>query len=146
MDEKKRCPYCGEEILAIAIKCKHCGSSIDAPSSTVMKQLKTRTPFKILGVLVLIVFAAPVIYNLLNDRSPFGAPSFDEAEIEHVKQSIRSEYGKREGITVVDIQLMKESPKTLSGFIKVKVPLFGDVTKPCSATMGEGDQYIWECQ
>jgi membrane protein YdbS with pleckstrin-like domain len=24
MDELKRCPYCGEEILAIASKCKHC--------------------------------------------------------------------------------------------------------------------------
>ena len=24
-DETKRCPYCGEEILAIAKKCKHCG-------------------------------------------------------------------------------------------------------------------------
>ena len=25
MNETKRCPYCGEEILAIAKKCKHCG-------------------------------------------------------------------------------------------------------------------------
>ena len=27
--EKKQCPYCGEEILAIAKKCKHCGEWLD---------------------------------------------------------------------------------------------------------------------
>ena len=27
--ETKNCPYCGEEILAIAKKCKHCGEFLD---------------------------------------------------------------------------------------------------------------------
>ena len=27
--EKKQCPYCGEEILAVAKKCKHCGEWLD---------------------------------------------------------------------------------------------------------------------
>ena len=27
--EKKNCPYCGEEILAVAKKCKHCGEWLD---------------------------------------------------------------------------------------------------------------------
>ena len=31
-EETKRCPYCGEEILAIARKCKHCGSWLDEQS------------------------------------------------------------------------------------------------------------------
>lgn len=28
-EETKKCPYCGEEILAIAKKCKHCGRWLD---------------------------------------------------------------------------------------------------------------------
>jgi hypothetical protein len=145
MDETKRCPYCGEEILAVAVKCKHCGSTIGGPSSAIKKQLKMRTSFKIVGILIVMIFAIPVIYNLSNNRSPFGW-SFGDDEIKNVEQSIRSEYGKRQGITVLDVQLMKESPKKLSGFIKVKVPLLGEVTKPCAATMGEDGQYIWQCQ
>lgn len=31
MEETKRCPYCGEKILTVAKKCKHCGEWLDRP-------------------------------------------------------------------------------------------------------------------
>ena len=29
MEKSKKCPYCGEKILAVAKKCKHCGEWLD---------------------------------------------------------------------------------------------------------------------
>lgn len=37
MEETKRCPYCGEEILAVAKKCKHCGEWLE-PKNISKKQ------------------------------------------------------------------------------------------------------------
>ena len=38
-DATKRCPYCGEEILAVAKKCKHCGEWLDENAQVSEPQL-----------------------------------------------------------------------------------------------------------
>jgi hypothetical protein len=41
----KPCPMCGEDILAVAKKCKHCGSMLDGSSSAQQVSVTGRDPF-----------------------------------------------------------------------------------------------------
>src|SRR5258708_24207917 len=77
---------------------------------------------------------------------------FSEADIEQTKQDIRSEYEKRPGLTGVYVQMIKESPTKLTGFVKMKpkgLPkscgTLGEISKRCSETFGEHRQYILRC-
>ena len=39
--ETKPCPLCGEEILAVAVKCKHCGSMLDEINKEAAQNVQT---------------------------------------------------------------------------------------------------------
>jgi hypothetical protein len=108
---------------------------------------KIPTPYNILLVLVIGFFVVLLLNNLYDEmRSTHDAASFSDAEIEHVKQDIRAEFNKRTGVTVEGVQMMTESPRKLIGFAKMKVPLLGEMTKSCTATMSEQGQTMWECR
>ena len=69
---------------------------------------------------------------------------FSDQDIENLKTTVRAEFEKREGVKVSEVSFITESPTKLKGFVRLKVGEI-DVTKNCSATLGEEGRYIWEC-
>lgn len=79
MEDTKKCPYCGEEILAVAKKCKHCGQWLNGESSTPQKKpqsqkRKINTPMIFAAVSVLALLIVGGIY-FLNSGDTNVAPS-----------------------------------------------------------------------
>ena len=44
-EETKKCPFCAEEILAAAMKCKHCGENLTTPAESQTETYETTWPF-----------------------------------------------------------------------------------------------------
>jgi len=93
----------------------------------------------ILAVPMLCGDASAELFGFLN-------PGFTNPDIEAMKDIIKQEFEKREGVKVIEVEMIKESSTKAIGFVKLQVPLFGQITKSCSATMGESGRYIWECR
>jgi hypothetical protein len=144
MSDTKACSYCGEQILTVAIKCKHCGSELTVSSNAVRNQLKMRPTFVALLVLVLGIIGAGVAYNW-SQTGALSGRGFTDADITNIEQSIRTEFAKRSGVNVEEVKMIKESPTKLVGFAKIRIPLLGTAQKSCSATMGSDGQSMWQC-
>ncbi len=53
----KNCPYCGEEILAVADKCKHCGEMIPGEKVSLNKKSSNKPKFYLVVLVLVVVFA-----------------------------------------------------------------------------------------
>ena len=147
-DATKPCPYCGEQILAVAVKCKHCGTMLDdnpggGAAAAVKKQFRMRPAFVVLGAIILALFGAAWFYNWSQTGSVMGK-GFSDADVGIIEQSIRDEFSKK-GAKVQDVHMQRESPIKLAGFVTLKVPLLGTVSRNCTATMGEDGRSFWQC-
>src|SRR5205085_12524631 len=72
----KRCRFCGEEILATAIKCKHCGEMLDQRAATAQpRKPKRRSLGRLALIALLIIIAMGVIGSIAETASHSGSSS-----------------------------------------------------------------------
>jgi ribosomal protein L37AE/L43A len=67
----RACPFCGEEILAVAIKCKHCGSDLNDSGK---EQTGTNTLSAVMIVLLIILGMFWLAIGLLQTYLSFASP------------------------------------------------------------------------
>lgn len=66
MEETKKCPYCGEEILAVARKCKHCGTWLEPQDAASQQDEAFASPVEQSTVGGGIKETKPVLHKVLN--------------------------------------------------------------------------------
>jgi hypothetical protein len=103
-----------------------------------------RRGFAIAGAIILVLIGVGLFFNWSETGSLTGH-GFTDQDVSQCEQAIREEFTKR-GMKVEDVHLLKKSATDLTGLVKLRVPLLGSIEKSCTATMGDGGQYVWQCQ
>ena len=100
-----------------------------------MKMKKTLVTTLFSGIVT--IGAWLIISNSDFVELPFELPflrGFSDKDIQNIKEQIKAEAGK-DGTEVVDVQMYRESRTKLVGWVKIKVPLLGEISKHCTATL-----------
>lgn len=72
IQDKKKCPYCGEEIKAVAKKCRHCGSWLNETATASLKTNSTSSDNKkylIIGGAVVVIIAIVVAVFMMSQST-----------------------------------------------------------------------------
>ena len=150
--EMKKCPYCGQEILAVAKKCKHCGNWIDNnKSETSTKNLQetvenrisenksTKSPKKggkILWIAAIVIVASIVGIIMLSNSGFDSMYSFHEG-LAMVKKNGKYGYIDKSGNVVIPLEF-EDAEGFYEGLAAVRIKgkwgfinKNGKVTIPC---------------
>lgn len=98
MSDTKRCPFCGEEIKATAIKCKHCGEFLDDKKlqDTEIQQTSNDSG-KNFGIGCLCVIGFFIVLGILGSFVPDTETSSDYEETENYEYSDGKVTGRHDG-------------------------------------------------
>lgn len=111
----KACPFCGEEILYVAIKCKHCGTDLNAKEKPKQKTTSTAKGcgWAVLIVLGLFIFSA--ISNCEGPSSSSSSPAKPKTAEEIRKERLENGFsvwdGSHRGLTAI-IKKSMNDPKS----------------------------------
>ena len=108
------------------------------------RRLRLPMIYSLVAAGVVAVLATGYAYNR-NQADTATGRGMSDADVAKIEQSIKTEFARRSGLTVVEVKMARQSPTELAGVAKVKTQL-GTIEKTCNASLGDRGQLTWQCR